>query len=759
MRRRTLGLLAGAILALTPLLYAQPAAAETSLEVEAGFGEQYAPGRSVPVRVTIDADRLVRGTLVVRAPMAQMFRGGGNETGDAVAQLPVEVPGGSVKEFLLTVPTTGVRRSLEITVQLDAGDESATEKVVLETSADRDLVGLLPAVTPATLPGPVNLPADLGTAIVVPVDDALTAAAPASIAALGTLVAGPDELTRLPAPARQGILQWVDAGGRLVIDAAPGTQVEGLPAEWQPAANAGRVLAGLGEIRFSNGAAAAGRWAEVVEPSPVTLQDEFRNVPTLNLPFFEDISNAVARDAGFQVASLTGLVLILGAYFLVVGPIAYLVLRRKQRPELAWVVIPGLAVVFALVSFAAGTNLRRDTTAGQGTIITMGPAGSSATAYVGMLSRNGGDGQVTLPDGWTASPVDTTFTGGNANSVTVTTGGNSPAARIPLEAGQFGVLTASGPLDLAGQLEVRGQAAADGTVQGEVRNTTEQTLHEVGVFVENEGTNLGTLEPGETRTWTIKLDTGDSGQGADGGPAGFKRDPFAAPEAEVWPDALNPNGMPQTTGLVNSSLWWEAMRLSGWRLHMPGLITAAGWTRDATSPLDVRSDEEPRGRSVVVSRGVLGVAAGTATLPGSAVRRELMHTNDVRQRGDDAAPVASMTLRYVVPPGTDPSKLDVTIPENATRVEGWTPAGWQTLTSNAGVIVGRGDAGEVRVFPGPRGEAGAKIGGFEVLGGAGGAAIPIPPEAVQADAIYLRVEMRLDMGMFDPALFSLRGRS
>ncbi len=54
---------------------------------------------------------------------------------------------------------------------------------------------------------------------------------------------------RLAPGVRAGLLRWVGGGGHLLIDSAPlsagaGTAIDGLPAEWQPAAaRRGRVAA------------------------------------------------------------------------------------------------------------------------------------------------------------------------------------------------------------------------------------------------------------------------------------------------------------------------------------------------------------------------------------------------------------------------------------------------------------------------------------------------------------------------------------
>ncbi|HZI38241.1 MAG TPA: hypothetical protein VFF24_08045, partial [Acidimicrobiia bacterium] len=86
------------------------AGAESRLDVSAGYGGFHVPGRSLPVQVTVTAERLVKGELVVLG------------TGSSPrASLPVEVAGGSVKRFTLIVPGGVTSSSGSIDVELQVG--------------------------------------------------------------------------------------------------------------------------------------------------------------------------------------------------------------------------------------------------------------------------------------------------------------------------------------------------------------------------------------------------------------------------------------------------------------------------------------------------------------------------------------------------------------------------------------------------------------------------------------------------------------
>jgi hypothetical protein len=97
---------------------AGPAAADTVLAVEPGYAGSYAVGWPVPVRVQVTADRLIRGRLEVEM------------AGGAPVALPVEVPGGSQKQFVVVVPDARRSGPADVTARLleDSGPVAKDRK-------------------------------------------------------------------------------------------------------------------------------------------------------------------------------------------------------------------------------------------------------------------------------------------------------------------------------------------------------------------------------------------------------------------------------------------------------------------------------------------------------------------------------------------------------------------------------------------------------------------------------------------------------
>ncbi|MDP9387078.1 MAG: hypothetical protein M3Q48_03930, partial [Actinomycetota bacterium] len=523
--RWLLGLVVATVIAVVP---ADPVAAATEITVAGGYRGSYVPDRSVPVTVGITADRLLQGVLEVTVrPQA------GPDQVVSRVRVPVEVAGGSTKSFLVVAPPVGSFGQPGSTVSarvLDGrGDAvAASERQSLHATAGDELVGVLPGALDGTEPpAAAPLAVEAGVARFVKLGRAELAQAPASLEVLGTIAAGPDDLASLAAPVRQGLLRWLGDGGNLLVDSAPGSSVDGLPPAWQPGPQ-GHGAAGLGRVRLTAGAMGEGRWDRLVEPSIAgSGGDERGGFVGFGGPP-GSIGDALAVDAGLRVPAIGGLLAFLVVYVVVVGPVTAVVLRRRRRSELAWVVIPVIAVVFTAGSYVGAEELRQDTKLAHGTALEFDALGVKATTFVGVAARGRQTTEVSFPGAWTASASPSTvlsrFSGQLfATSAEVTRRG--PAARLDLGAGQFGVASGVGAPPARGGLEVTATSSGDGQAEGTVRNRMPYALEDAAVSVGSAGTSVGRLEPGEERPWAVAA--------AAGGEHGV-----VPPEFRVWSSSV-----------------------------------------------------------------------------------------------------------------------------------------------------------------------------------------------------------------------------
>lgn len=628
-------LAAAALLSAGVLGLASPAGAATTLKVDAGYAGSYVPGRPMPVRVQVAADRLVSGELQVVVD-------------GVTTSAPVEVPGGSAKEFLVVVGTNASRSSpVTVIAQLPDGSKSPpSANLSVNPVDDQEVVGLLPGVLAGrSAPGPAALSVDVGTARFVALSSAELDRAPDSIRALGTIAAGADELGRLAPSTRTGVLQWIEGGGRLLVDASPGAPVVGLPDAWQPGAG-NRARAGAGEVRLTSGAMGAGRWSGLIEPTPRAGPS---NTNTFGGP---PLGDSLAQDAGFRIPHLSWLVAFLAVYVIVVGPALYIVLRRRRRPELAWIAIPLVAVVFTGASWAGGRNLRTSTQIVHGTVLSTGATGSTAITYLGVSSRSGGTLRIGWPPGWLNAPDERTVQAVGLDSMRLTPAG--PEGRLPLDANQFGLVAAQGPVAPgSGALEITAVSAGDGQARGTIRNGTKLHMDRAAVLLASAGAEVGPLAPGESREWSVAANNG-----------------FGGPPAEALIMGRNPDGQ----SFTSFSLWEVAQRAGLGGGGDPGQALAVGWTSDYRPSVRVGgATTHPAGKTLVLGPGPVSVDGTRAS--DLTFQREVLRTNrGVASVVGFAAPSGNLTGGRTVEAG----KLMIRVP--ILPVEVWTGDTWTPVS-------------------------------------------------------------------------------
>lgn len=636
---------------------AAPALAATRLEVDGGYGGFHVPGRAVPIRVTVSAERLVHGDLAVVAPGRK----------EPVTTLPVEVAGGSVKRFLLVVPGGVAEDTGSLTVELRQGGQTVgAGKADLRPANDAELVGLAPGLSDGRpLPGTAPLAVDAGVARFAAVDAALLAA-PGALEGLSTIGLAAGELAALAPSARTGLLRWVGAGGHLLLDDTPGAPVDGLPSEWQPSAGpTGHTVAGQGEVRLTAGAMAAGRWAGLVEPTTTSR-------PAGPEVFSGDnVADSLAGDAGLRLPRLASLLGFLGVYIVVVGPLTAFVLRRRRRPELAWVAVPALALLFTGVAWAGGNQLRPGAGLAHATLLETDTQGTVATSWVGFTRRQGGTARVDLSAGWTLEPaqrngIASLPTSGPASAGTGPGGAGGPGTttRLPLASGEFGLLKASGPVSLPGRLEVTASAPGDQQLRGTVRNGLAFPVHQVVVFAGGARVSVGDLAPGQSQDWTADI----TNRSFD--PSGW----------DIWGHQINgPFG--DQEGPVNLALWQTAATDSLMDERLATGVIAVGWTREWRPELavDGRPQAAP-GRTAVLGRAA--VASPDGRVAPLAVRREVVRGPFPSFfKGVDFGSGESTVVKFTLPPGVDPAGRRLVLKSSMalSAVEVWKDGAWQPL--------------------------------------------------------------------------------
>jgi hypothetical protein len=600
-----------------------PASAATELEVTIGVNGRFEPNDSIIVHAQVTAGELIDGEIVTTA-----------DTIETTVRQTIEVPAGTTKDFYLLVPSAWDRARVEVSIR-DGGDEVASA-VGTARMADGELVGVLPRLASriGELPDDdVPLGAELGDAVIGTLVPEVIDLGPAALRGYDSIVAGDDDLAELSEDQREALWAWVSTGGTLLLDDEAANA--DLPEDWR-VGDAGYAWADLGEIRLTDGAATAGRWADVIPPTvPGNSPGAFFGTEMMFGP--DGPNSDLAARAGLDLPTIAPLAIGLAVYGFVLGPVIYLVLRRLRRLTLGWLVIPGLAVVTAGgVALAGGGALRSGDPAATVFLQNTVAGRSYAVSNVLTFSSSGGSAELDIPAGWALQGTTFFWGDGSMIPITITRNGNgTSAASVELEATQANVRTYAGTttgVGLTTTAEVDG-----GHIVGTVTNNTDHAFTDVAVFAGAGQAKVGELAPGETADWQI----------------GTPRDlrfSWDSRGARVWGDPWNERGEFQVGEGLNAEWGMWGIASMDLDLFPTGMVRVVGWTDGIGSTLLDAGDSTVTGASTVVSIDS-GSRVNAATVRVAAVRGPF---------GFAVAPANEMVIRYLLPPGTAPGDLFLT---------------------------------------------------------------------------------------------------
>lgn len=603
---------------------------------------------------------------------------------DGPVRRAVELPAGARKQVTMFLRPGAFTRQVEVHFQTDAGTSLATgsaEVKVLERSgANVALVGdaqgnLRAQVTTRGdgLPEPVGLAvADLPER-------------PEPLAGLETIVWAGDSSTLTEAQ-RRALERWIAAGGDLIVIGGPDWQARsaafadllpvtglssadnvpfdalatwsgsGLPAdatlgtaaagtvrsdafalapEDHPllttrSSGAGRVTfigVDLATRPFRDWPGAAPFWSRLLPDD--RLQQQFAgpgSVPQQQIDAL--MSQALANLPSLQVPPAELLLLVIGAYIVLIGPASYFVLRRWDRRELAWVTAPALVVAFSAGSYGIGSSLKgSDIIINEVSVVrtTSGASAASVSTYAGVFSPSRSTYDLTVRGDALISSL-ANFFDGNGQPVEHATEQGDPSHLRGLSVSVFGLQGIRAETTIAYRPSLDVSWHHEGRqITGRVTNVSEQPLTDVAVIAAGGGTKVGDLAPGASHEFKLSISPFDGSQASDR-VYGFQGGEFTGTDRQL---------QIQTRRQVIDTLVGPGAGF-GKLGEQPGAADAAGpfvigW-RDAASPVSVEID----GQKVQRFSQAVEVVAGTPTLgPGKIeLTPSELHVSVVATDGD-----------------------------------------------------------------------------------------------------------------------------
>ena len=608
-------------------------AATVTLDVTAGVHGYADPGEHVVIAVSVTSDELIDGTLRVAT-----------RNSSVTTSVPLQVAAGTTKTVRVVVVTSYDMAGLDVSVVDRGGRSLASKSAPVNAANEVELVGIMSQLfaRAGEVPDQVNLPSDTGRAELAKLDVDVLDLGQAALDAFDTIAALGGDLRSLTEPQRTLLLSWVDGGGRLLLDDDSANEL--LPKSWAPG-DAGYAIAGRGEIRMSSGRAEHGEWRSIVEPSAVTHSESAFDFQEM----FGDPQIELAHRAGIKLPELVPLLVAVGIYAVVIGPLLYVILRRLRRLTLVWIVLPLVAVLVTGAIVVGGGRFRSSGSPASASFVQTSPVGAVSFTSALVVSRTGGSKTIELPAGWSPDQAGA-YWGGPVQLAEdfVVDGGSGGAIHLSLEAGQVANVAYVGSTHRLG-LTTTAALDGSGNITGTVHNDTPYDLHDVAVFGGLSQKAIGLVRAGATADWSVAI-------GSTSGPGGFgmPRSPAVwTSEAISAMSGMMPGfgGAPpaRPSDLAELGIW--AVGGNRFGLYPTGLVRVAGWTDEL--PADVDLGSSAKSRSVLTALAPIaanGNEADAASVRGSIVRSPF--TNNSGGTGP-------LVYRFVVPPGALTDRLEI----------------------------------------------------------------------------------------------------
>jgi hypothetical protein len=566
------------------------AAAGLSMEVQVGYNGAARLGAWVPVQVTIANDgQDLAGRIDVQFETGSPAIAFGSAP--TVYSTPATFPQHSHKRLVVDVPIPTALRTNRVQVRLISGNQTVLQQAQPFTpisSSDLACGVLDQTLGSYDFLGSLDLPGRQQRAKIADLTLADLPGQGALLASLDCLVVGDINLTSMDAAQKLALTSWVGNGGLLIVTGGINWQqsIPALPPALVPVhvtgvsalssiapldqfAHVGDAGPGpwpVAQGSLQNSSAVAGTGANpllavrrfgagtaffyALDPT----QEPARSWAGNNFlwPYMLSYANTPLAGAGYQqslsswgptpVTALGALpnlnppppvwlVLFLLGYGVLVGPLAFLLLRRLDQQAWLVVLLPLTAIVGTVATVRLATQHQASDIAATEVTLLRTDAGSPVAmshTYIGLFSPRPQAIDLHVPSGVLFANMRRALgqfgnATGAANTqppLQVSEGMDVFVPALQLAPGTLSMFTVDSQTTIGGGMV--GTLTADGQVlHGQIQNRTGQRITNAAVVVDTVVLPLGTLNPNDTRSISMALPTGTptSPDGVDNGVA------------------------------------------------------------------------------------------------------------------------------------------------------------------------------------------------------------------------------------------------
>jgi len=378
------------------------------------------------------------------------------------------------------------------------------------------------------------------------------------LAALDSLVVSEAGIRALTPEEQTELVSWIWSGHQLLVAGEPGSLEQLLPVD--SPADRSMVLVGAGVVRYVDR-----DWQNSISPGISSASGPQGD----GGGFIQTSNRELLNDAGFRVAGVGAMAIVLLVYLLLAGPLSFAILSSRKRQTLAWIVLPALAALFTGGIFVGGKLLTGGRSDAYAAVVEVNPVGGTRTETI-LISRSGSR-TVELPE--TYSIVGTTisdpfdFRGGGV-PIDVRPSRTTTEIELEIDRGSGGIAIVSGTdVAVADQLRLDG-LQIDGTIlTGSVSNSSGEELEHVTVFVGERSVSLDRVANGASAEFSLDL---------SGNPARFGAE-LRSWDVDVEFDFRNGRQLESegiTDGAANGTSWLLWRNQTGGGLP-EGLVTCA----------------------------------------------------------------------------------------------------------------------------------------------------------------------------------------
>ncbi|MFQ5401498.1 MAG: hypothetical protein ACE5E7_18110 [Anaerolineae bacterium] len=230
-------------------------------------------------------------------------------------------------------------------------------------------------------------------------------------------------------------------------------------------------------------------------------------------------SSAVTSLPSLALPSTAQLMLFLLIYVTAVGPANYLVLKRLNRRELAWVTVPILIIFFSGLAYATGFQLKGNDIILNQMSVAFGRAGNEQVrvqSLLGLYSPRRATYDLILPGDVMARPFERNYGSmiGSGNLDAVTRGRNLTLAGIRVDVSDTETFIADSyqpapPISAQASLHISGNALE---LAVNIQNDSDMTMGNATILLGSTAISLGDIPPGGTLSQSDKI--GGTGGGS-----------------------------------------------------------------------------------------------------------------------------------------------------------------------------------------------------------------------------------------------------